>query len=142
MRVVKATGERTIALPAAPAAVRTANIEALGLWACSVVVLFGLWLTTWGRLSQLETDDRDPGAPVDLRLLRTPDELARLLTMFESPLEAGCAEPLSSARCAGSGGGSRRRWRGDAPAPWCAETAASSAAGAAERQPGDAPVPS
>jgi cell division protein FtsW (lipid II flippase)/cell division protein FtsI/penicillin-binding protein 2 len=95
MRVVKASLERTLAAPAAPAAIRTANIEALGLAACSMVILFGLWLTTWGRLSQVEAGHPGSAAAVDLRFLRAPEELAVLLTMFESPLERqAAAEPL------------------------------------------------
>jgi cell division protein FtsW (lipid II flippase)/cell division protein FtsI/penicillin-binding protein 2 len=87
MRIISAADDRAIATRPAPAAARAANIEALGMVACSAVILLGLWLTTWGRLTQLDADDRTIGPVVDLRTLHSPGELAPLLTMFDSPVE-------------------------------------------------------
>ena len=101
MRVV-AAGEA----PAAPTyterrSARTTNIETLGILACSAVMLLGLWLTTWGRLAQLEADDRGGVSVADLRTLRSPAELAPLLTMFDSPLERQAAAPALYRRAVG-----------------------------------------
>ena len=86
MRIVTARARRRCPMSAAAAPARAARIEALGLIACSMVVLFGLWLTTRGRLTQLDTDDRER-RDVDLPRLTSPAALVPLLTMFESPQE-------------------------------------------------------
>ena len=54
----------------------------------------GLWLTTWGRLAQLDEDDSTVRSVVDLRTLHDPSKLAALLTMFESPAERQAAATL------------------------------------------------
>ena len=82
MRIVTASSEPAFAWRAARAAKRAANLEALGLIAATLMVLLGMWLTTWGRLTQLVADDRDAGPVVALRSLASPTDLARLLTMF------------------------------------------------------------
>ena len=87
MRIVHTSGEPEFPAVVARRARRTANLEALGLLAASAVVLFGLILTTWGRLLQLNADDRDAGTVVSLRHLTAPTDLVPLLTMFESPQE-------------------------------------------------------
>ena len=87
MRIVDASLEPAFRGLVARQARRTANLEALGLVAATVVVLFGTWLTTWGRLTQLDADDRDVGTVVSLRRLAAPAALAPLLTMFDSPQE-------------------------------------------------------
>ena len=95
MRIVTASSEPAFAWRAARAANRAANLEALGLIAATLMVLLGMWLTTWGRLTQLVADDRDAGPVVALRSLASPTDLARLLTMFESPQERlAAARPL------------------------------------------------
>jgi cell division protein FtsW (lipid II flippase)/cell division protein FtsI/penicillin-binding protein 2 len=86
MRVLSAPREPAFRL-SRPAARRAANIELLGMLACTAVVLFGLLLTTWGRMAQLDADDRGTGTVVNLRALRTPATLVPLLTTFESPFE-------------------------------------------------------
>ena len=104
MRVISATNERVhtregFLTGSAPTAVRAANIELLGLVFCSAVVALGLWLTTWGRLAQLDEDDSTVRSVVDLRTLHDPSKLAALLTMFESPAERQAARhPSLSAR--------------------------------------------
>ena len=87
MRIVHTSGEPEFPAVVARRARRTANLEALGLLAASAVVLFGLVLTTWGRLIQLNADDRDAGTVVSLRHLAAPTDLVPLLTMVESPQE-------------------------------------------------------
>ena len=90
MRVIAASEESPSWMHRAASA-RTANLEMLGLLACSAVILLGLWLTVWGRLEQLERDDGEAGAVLDLRALRDPGEIAPLLTMFEEPFEREAA---------------------------------------------------
>lgn len=87
MRVVSAPRDPAFVRVSRPAARRAANIELLGMLACSAVIVFGLLLTTWGRLAQLDADDRGAGTVVNLRTLRTPATLVPLLTTFESPFE-------------------------------------------------------
>ena len=70
---------------------RTANVEALGLMACSLVILFGLWVTAWGRIEQLRSADRDPSPVLNLRTLRSPNDLLPLLTMFDDRIERQAA---------------------------------------------------
>jgi cell division protein FtsW (lipid II flippase)/cell division protein FtsI/penicillin-binding protein 2 len=104
MRIVSATNERVhtrdgFVTGSVPMAVRAANIELLGLLVCSAVVMFGLWLTTWGRLAQL---DADAGRQiVNLRALHDPSELVPLLTMFESPAERQIVAPPLYQRAVG-----------------------------------------
>jgi cell division protein FtsW (lipid II flippase)/cell division protein FtsI/penicillin-binding protein 2 len=109
MRVIAVTNDRvqsrqgTLIASSAPTAARAANIELLGLSVCAIVIAFGLWLTTWGRVAELDADSRDVGPVTDLRGLRAPSELAPLLTMFESPLERqAVAVPLFRRAVAGS----------------------------------------
>src|SRR3954454_13977399 len=87
MRIVNASSDPAFPRLAARRARRTANLELLGLVAATIVVLFGVWVTAWGRLTRLEADDRDAGKVVALRNLATAADLAPLLTMFESPQE-------------------------------------------------------
>ncbi len=87
MRIVHTSAEPEFPAVIARRARRTANLETLGLLAASAVVLFGLVLTTWGRLTQLNADDRDAGTIVSLRHLTSPTDLVPLLTMFDSPQE-------------------------------------------------------
>jgi cell division protein FtsW (lipid II flippase)/cell division protein FtsI/penicillin-binding protein 2 len=60
---------------------RAANIELLGLAACSVVVLFGLLLTLGAREIGAQAGS------IDLHRLASPDELLPVLTMFDEPFE-------------------------------------------------------
>jgi hypothetical protein len=53
VRIVHTSAEPEFPAVIARRARRTANLETLGLLAASAVVLFGLVLTTWGRLTQL-----------------------------------------------------------------------------------------
>jgi cell division protein FtsW (lipid II flippase) len=89
MRVVVAAPEPGVYRVRARATARAANVELLALTACTVVVLFGLLLTYWGKAERLASVERDivDGAVVDLHRLRSPNEIAALLTMFESPFE-------------------------------------------------------
>ncbi|MEO7271611.1 MAG: FtsW/RodA/SpoVE family cell cycle protein [Vicinamibacterales bacterium] len=86
MRIVTASSAPAFSGRETRGATRAANLEALGLIACTTIVLFGVWLTTWGRLTQMDAGDRD-GTVVALRSLTNPTDLAPLLTMFESPQE-------------------------------------------------------
>lgn len=87
-------------VPAAPSgagprsgARRAANIELLGLLACSILVAAGLGLTYAGRLAQLEAGQRST-PPLDLHRLRGPADLLPLLDMFEQPAERDAAARL------------------------------------------------
>jgi cell division protein FtsW (lipid II flippase)/cell division protein FtsI/penicillin-binding protein 2 len=105
MRVIEPTSDSLVAavekgagrsrlLPAnagrASTAVRAANVEALGLAVCSIVMLFGLWLTTVGRVEQLKAAT-DSTPVLNLRTLRSPEDLLPLLTMFEDRIERQAA---------------------------------------------------
>ena len=95
---VAAGGGRSRLFPAnagrASGAVRAANIEALGIVVCSIVVLFGLWLTAVGRREQLRAAGSPPVPVLNLRALHGPDDLLPLLSMFESPAERQTAARL------------------------------------------------
>jgi hypothetical protein len=79
MRVISTAGEGSVILrPRATA--RAANIELLGLLACSAVILLGLSATYWGTTGRLIVPGPDP---LDLRRLRRADDLVPLLKMFE-----------------------------------------------------------
>jgi len=82
MRVISTTGSSEVSR-VAPSVRRAANLELLGLAACSAVLLLGLWLTHWGRLQQHAEGERNEPAVVDLRRLSSPDDLLPLLSMFE-----------------------------------------------------------
>ncbi len=73
-----------LGLPVRPApssrAIRAANIELLGLVACSAAVLLGLTLTYLGRTGS--SAGRDSGATVHLLQLESADALLPLLPMF------------------------------------------------------------
>jgi cell division protein FtsW (lipid II flippase)/cell division protein FtsI/penicillin-binding protein 2 len=88
MRIVVPVPERAVGRSRTRATVR-ANVELLALMACSVVVLIGLLLTYWGKAESLARVEQDiaAGAVVDLHRLRSPNEIAVLLPMFESPFE-------------------------------------------------------
>jgi len=75
----------------AASAVRAANVEVLGVAVCSLVILFGFWLTTLGRLEQLRTATATTSPVLNLRTLRTPEDLLPLLTMFEDRTERAAA---------------------------------------------------
>lgn len=104
MRVISAAPEPAFtAASSAPA--RAARIEFLGLLACSLVVLLGIWVTSWGRLAQPDvlppeassqasltpSAERTGRALIDLRRLEGPEGLLPLLTMFESGFERQAA---------------------------------------------------
>lgn len=70
----------------AASVVRTANVELLGLGACTLVIALGLALTYWGH-ARVEQQAGAPADAVNLRELRSPDALIPLLTMFNDPAE-------------------------------------------------------
>lgn len=86
MRVISATLEKPVSA-GRPVASRAANVELLGLLACSAVILLGLSLTYWGKTGRLGEAERGAGAVIDLRRLRGADDLVPLLTMFDDPEE-------------------------------------------------------
>ena len=84
MRIIDTAGARAaISRPRSAAARRVANVEALGLLAASLVMLFGLCLTTWTRLGAAE----QAGRPVHLRTLSSAADLLPVLTMATTPAE-------------------------------------------------------
>ena len=85
MRVISPAREKSVSAPRPPATARAANVELLGLLACSAVILFGLSLTYWGKTGRLTDTERS--SYVDLRRLRGTDDLVPLLTMFEDRKE-------------------------------------------------------
>lgn len=81
MRVIVATRDPSSA--AEPRSTRrAANVELLGVLACSAVVLLGLVLTYAGKTSRPAASDRGGVPVIDLRRLGGADDLLPLLTMF------------------------------------------------------------
>lgn len=68
-------------------AVRAANVEALGLAACSIVVLLGIVLASSARLSGPLAGDGSAVPLLDLRRLSAPKDLDPVLGMFAEPAE-------------------------------------------------------
>jgi cell division protein FtsW (lipid II flippase) len=66
---------------------RAINVELVGLGACSLVVLLGLFLTYWGRTARLQADGPEPASIVSLRQLSSPAALEPALTMYEQLVE-------------------------------------------------------
>jgi len=93
MRVISAAPARTASRRTALASARTANLELLGLLACTAVLVLGLSLTYWSRTRDLVNVERDvaSGTIVNLREIRSPNDLAPLLTMFDGPAERQAA---------------------------------------------------
>ncbi len=82
MRVIAPARESLPAATQAPPSRRAANLELLALLACSAVVLLGLGLTYAGKTVRLDASGRSGSAAIDLRRLRSADDLVPLLTMF------------------------------------------------------------
>jgi cell division protein FtsW (lipid II flippase) len=87
MRVISTTPATAVRGEPTPASVRVAQVELLGLVGCSVVILLGLWLTQWGRLQQLTADEPAGAGLMELRRLRSADDLLPILSMFQHPFE-------------------------------------------------------
>jgi cell division protein FtsW (lipid II flippase)/cell division protein FtsI/penicillin-binding protein 2 len=83
MRVIAPAHERTPAGTFDNANTRTGRIELLGLLACSVVLVFGVFLTCAARTARLTEPGGQPAAVLNLQRLDGPDDLVPLLTMFE-----------------------------------------------------------
>jgi cell division protein FtsW (lipid II flippase) len=85
MRVISPALEKPASAARPGASGRAANIELLGLFACSAVILLGLSLAYWGKIGGLTPVPRVvPGSdPIDLRRLHGADDLVPLLTTFE-----------------------------------------------------------
>lgn len=82
MRVISTAPAPALASVPTQAARRAANIELLGLLACSVVLVLGLGVTYAGRIGQLEAASRS-AQPLNLDRLRGPADLLPVLRMFE-----------------------------------------------------------
>jgi cell division protein FtsW (lipid II flippase) len=80
MRVLAPAPEPGLRPRRTAAATRTANIELLGLAACTLVIAVGLALTYWGKAAAGQATA--PADAINLRDLRSPDALVPLLTMF------------------------------------------------------------
>jgi cell division protein FtsW (lipid II flippase) len=90
MRVILPVNEKAVIAVRPRATVRAANIELLGLLACSAVILLGVSLTYLGKTGRLTYNWGQTPVPcaaqgshlIDLRRLRGTDDLVELLTMF------------------------------------------------------------
>jgi cell division protein FtsW (lipid II flippase)/cell division protein FtsI/penicillin-binding protein 2 len=87
MRVIAPAHERASARTLDHASTRTGRTELLGLLACSVVLVFGLFLTYAARTGRLTESGGQPPATINLQRLGGPDDLVPLLTMFEEVRE-------------------------------------------------------
>jgi cell division protein FtsW (lipid II flippase)/cell division protein FtsI/penicillin-binding protein 2 len=87
MRVIEAAPERAAVRPLPAANRRAANIELVGLLACSAVVLFGLCLTGFGRVGRLQIDGAQRPNVIDLRQLKNAAALEPLLSMYDQRFE-------------------------------------------------------
>ena len=87
MRVIAPEYTPDIATASGDAARRCGRIELLALLACSAVVLIGVYLTCAGRAARLAESDAGSAPPLNLHQLAAPDDLVRLLTMFEDERE-------------------------------------------------------
>ena len=85
MRVLVPAPEPGLRPRRSAAAVRTVNIEAAGLAACTIALALGLALTSWGKAAAGQTTL--PAGAVNLRELHGPDALEPLLTMFPEAAE-------------------------------------------------------
>lgn len=86
MRIIDTAGARAAtARPRSATARRTANVEALGLVAASIVMVFGLGLTTWARLGASAAVGA--GRTVHLRTLNSAADLLPVLTMVTGEAE-------------------------------------------------------
>lgn len=86
MRVLAQAPESVLSPTRSAAMVRTANIERLGLAACTLVVALGLALAYWGKSAGDQAGTVSSGV-VNLRELRSPEALVPLLSMFTQPAE-------------------------------------------------------
>jgi cell division protein FtsW (lipid II flippase) len=89
--------------PARAGGIHTANVEMLGLLACTGVVLLGLLLTYWGRTLRFEPDGPGRGPVVLLNELDGPRALEPLLTMYEQQAERQAAAHALYARLSEAG---------------------------------------
>ncbi len=85
MRVLVAAPEPGLRPRRSAAVIRTANIELLGMIACTLVVALGLALTYWGKARAGQATA--PADAINVRELRSPDALVSQLTMFQDPAE-------------------------------------------------------
>jgi cell division protein FtsW (lipid II flippase)/cell division protein FtsI/penicillin-binding protein 2 len=86
MRIVAEAADAAIPSRWQHGPVRGARIELLGLLACSIVVVTGVWLTCWGRTARL-FEDAPPGAILQLNQIKQPADLEPLLAAYEQPAE-------------------------------------------------------